>query len=531
MRVALCAAALAAFAVAPLGCPSRGADAPAKRPNVVVFLADDLGFSDVAPYGSEIATPNLDALAAEGVRFTQFYSTGRCWPTRAALLTGYYPQQIRMDPPQGRIPAFATALPRRLQPLGYRSYHAGKWHVMGAPRPVADGGFDRSYWLEDTDRHFAPRAHFEDDAPLPPVARDAGYFATTAIADHAIGYLREHASQHAADPFFLYVAFTAPHFPLQAPPEDIAGQRDRYREGWDAVRAKRADRLREQEIVACEPPPIEAESAPRYVDPGLEDVIGPGEITRAVPWSDLTEAQQRFQAAKMEIHAAMVSGMDREIGRVLEQLRAMHAADDTVVFFLSDNGADASMLVRGDGHDPAAAPGSAASFLALGPGWAGAANAPFRGHKIGLHEGGIASPLVVRWPRGIAAHGALRRDAGHVVDLPPTILELAGGRPAEIGDDRSAPRLPGRSLVASFAADRGAPRTLYFAHEGSRALRDGDWKAVAAPENGGAWELFDLRTDRCERDDLAAAQPQRLRELEARWRALDADFTRWKDTP
>jgi arylsulfatase len=493
-------------------------------PNILIILADDLGFSDIGCYGSEIATPNLDRLAADGLRFTQFYNTARCWPTRSALLTGYYPQQIHMDPPQGRLPSWTRTLPQWLKPLGYRSYHSGKWHVFGAPKPVGDGGFDHSYVLHDHDRNFNPKSHWKDDLPLPPVAKDSGYYTTTAFADHAIRCLKEHAEKHAGKPFFSYLAFTVPHFPLQAPPEDIARYRDYCLKGWDQVRQERWRKLREMGIVNCALSPLEPAFTPRYFKPSVLETLGPGEIKHAVSWSQLTDEQKHFQAAKMAIHAAMIDRMDREIGRVLDQVRAMGAWDNTIVIFLSDNGTDATLLVRGDGHDRTAAPGSAASFLCLGLGWSSAGNAPFRRHKIWTHEGGISTPLIVHWPKGIAARGELRHDVGHVIDFVPTLLELAGAKP-EL--PAGAPRFPGRSLVGAFAKDGAVTRdNLFFQHEGNRALRMGDYKLVSAREDRDAWELYDLANDRCEQHNLAAAQPDRVRDMAARWQQLQEQFAR-----
>lgn len=502
------------------------------RPNFLILLADDLGFSDLGCYGGEIQTPNLDRLAARGLRFTQFYNTARCWPTRAALLTGYYPQQVRMDPPQGRLPRWARTLPHYLKPLGYRCYHSGKWHLNGAPRPVADGGFDRSYCLDDHDRHFGPQRHRLDDQPLPPVASTDHYYTTTAIADHAIRCLREHAAEHPNEPFFSYVAFTVPHFPLQAPPEDVAKYRDKYREGWEVVRQRRFERQLQMGLLHCPlsspEPSLKAPSG----KPDVLDPLGSGETLQALPWSRLTPEQQEFQAAKFAVHAAMVDRMDREIGRLLDQLQAMGALDNTVIFFLSDNGASAEILVRGDGHDRAAAPGSAATFLCLGPGGSTVANTPLRRHKIWVHEGGIATPLIVHWPAGLRARGQLRHAIGHVIDFVPTLLDLAGAAPGRTWNGLTPPPLPGRSLVPAFEKDRPLRREfLFFHHSGHRALRMGDWKLVSAHDNQDVWELYHLANDRSETIDLAAAFPERVRRMSAVWQQQEARFRRQANSP
>ena len=493
----------------------------AKPPNILIILADDLGYSDLGCYGSEIATPHLDRLAANGVRFTQFYNTARCWPTRSALMTGYYPQQIGMDPPvKTPFPAWTRTLPQVLQPLGYRSYHSGKWHIERAPRVCADAGFDHSYHLKDQDRHFGPRRQEEDDAPLPAATPGSGYYSTVAVADHAIRYLQEHAEKYADKAFFSYVAFTVPHFPIQALPEDIARYRDRYRAGWDVVRAERYERQKKMGLVTC----ALSSPEPQIVAPSGKEsdlaLLGPGELRTAESWASLTEEQKDFQATKLAIHAAMVDRMDREIGRVLEQVKAMGALENTVVFFLSDNGASAEVMVRGDGHDRAAAPGSAASYLCLGPGGSTVANTPFRRHKIWVHEGGISTPLIVHWPAGIAARGELRHDPGHVIDFMPTLLALAGGQPPD-------PPLPGRNLVPAFSKDGAITRDeIFFHHSGNRALRIGDWKLVSAEIDHDAWELYDLATDRAESNNLASKQPDRVREMSARWQTLQDDFTK-----
>jgi arylsulfatase len=499
------------------------------RPNIVILLADDMGFSDAGCYGGEIATPNLDDLAKHGLRFTQFYNTARCWPTRAALLTGYYAQQVRRDTVpgipsggQGVRPSWARLLPEMLRPLGYGSYHSGKWHVDGLPLA---NGFDHSYSLNDHDRHFAPRLHTEDDRPLTPVAAGSGYYSSTAIADHAIAYLKDHAAKYAGRPFFAYIAFTAPHFPLQAPIEDIAPYRQTYGAGWDALRQARWQRLQRLRIGGDTLAPIERDVGPPYDFPDALKKLGPSELNRPLPWQDLTAAQRAFQAQKMPVHAAMVARMDREIGRVVAQLRAMGALDNTLLFFLSDNGASAEIMVRGDGHNPGAAFGSRAMFLCLGPGWSSLANTPFRRHKTWVHEGGIATPLIVHWPRGIAARDELRHTSGHVIDLVPTILEAAGGRRLERWQGRPVPPAPGKSLVPLFARDGTvAHESLWWLHEGNRALRAGNWKIVAAGKDS-PWELYDLTSDRSETRNLGRDRPEKVRELAANWSRQYAEYS------
>ncbi|HYE16936.1 MAG TPA: arylsulfatase [Tepidisphaeraceae bacterium] len=530
----------------------------APRPNILILLADDMGYSDLGSYGSEIRTPHLDALAAGGLRFTDFYNTSRCWPTRTALLSGYYPQQLRADPPKGRHPAFARLLPQDLKPLGYRSYHSGKWHVPGAPDPRKDGGFDRSYVLNDHDRFFNPKNHTEDGERVPPVKPGTDFYVTTHIVDRALDQLKDHATNHADKPFFSYVCFTSPHFPLQAPAADVAKYKDAYTKGWDAARAERVARLKALGIVDCPPADRRTETTPPWnlKDAALREQIDPGEVGRNVPWDTLTPEQQKFQAAKMAVHAAMVDRMDQEVGRLIAQLKATNALDNTVIFFASDNGASAEQINRGDRHDPAAAPGSAGSYLGLGAGWASVSNAPFALHKSYAHEGGIATPLIVHWPTGIKPESDtksnpalnLRRTPGHVIDLVPTILEFTG---AKRDIPAGGPPLPGRSLLPAFVADvnlargvGGAGDPLYFHHINHRALRDGDWKIVAlakpTPGEGkpndtntpnAAWALYHLATDRGERTDLSKAHPDRVKQMAAKWEEMEKRFRKEAGEP
>lgn len=501
------------------------------RPNFLVIIADDMGYSDAGCYGGEIATPNIDQLAAGGLRFTQFYNTARCWPTRSALVTGYYPQQIRRDGMpgapkdfggRGKRPEWAKTIADHLKSAGYRTYHSGKWHIDGMP---TKHGFDRS---DETSR--GP-GFFET---IKKKTRDPEYYETIHTADFAIECLKDHAMNFSEKPFFAYVAFRAPHFPLHALPEDIARYRDRYTEGWDVLRKHRHQRQLELGLHAAELSATEPNVGPPYAFPDHIKQLGPGEVNRPLPWDELTANQQQFQAAKMAIHAAMIDRMDRSIGRIRDQLSDMDVLDNTFICILSDNGASAEIMVRGDGHDPAAAMGSAETYLCLGPGFSSAANTPFRRHKTWVHEGGISTPFIVHWPNGIQAKNELRSTVGHVIDIAPTILDLAN-----INVEPSlGPPMSGKSLKQTLSKDGVAVHDeLWFYHEGNRALRQGNWKIVFADDaNAGRrgvdkeevtdikWFLYDLSTDRAEQHDLAEAKPERVKAMASRWESLRSEF-------
>ena len=448
------------------------------RPNFLIILTDDLGFSDVGSYGGEIQTPNIDSLANSGLRFTQFYNTARCWPTRGALMTGYYPQQIGRDSVEdikgggghrNPRPAWAKLIPAYLKEAGYRSYHSGKWHIDGMP---IENGFDRSYLLKDQSRFFSPTVHYEDDKKLPKVPRDSGFYGTIKVADKTVEYLQQHQKEHSQKPFMAFVAFAAPHFPLHALPKDIEKVGDRYKEGWDKIRQKRWQRIQELGIASGKLSEVERDLGPPYHFPEALKILGKGEVNRPLPWDSLSDEQKEFQAKKMAIHAAMIERVDTEIGRILNQLKSMGQYENTLIMFLSDNGASAEIMVRGDGHDPKAPLGSADTYPCLGPGWSNTCNTPFRKHKTWTHEGGSCTPFIVHWPKGIKAKGELRKDAGHVIDLAPTLFELAGISP------KTEVKLPGKSVVSSFAKDNAVKRSLWWSHEGNDAFRHGDWKLV-----------------------------------------------------
>ena len=504
------------------------------RPNIVVIMADDLGFSDLGCTGGEIPTPRLDALAASGTRMSRMYNTARCWPSRSALLAGYYAQQIRRDAVpgvnpsggQGKRPAWAPLLPALLKPAGYRSYHSGKWHVDG---PRLAGGFDRSYSMEDHDRFFYPRNHFEDDAKLPPVDPAKPVYVTETITDHALKCLADHAANHAGKPFFSYVAYTAPHFPLMAPAAVVEKHRQRYRQGWEKVRQSRWDKQGTFGVFSSKLSPVEREQGPPYPFPKAIEALGPGEVNRPLEWDSLTDAQRAFQADKMAVHAAMVEVMDTQVGRLVDAITTMGKLEDTLIVFLSDNGASAEIMVRGDGHDRTAPPGSAGSYLCLGPGWSTVANTPFRKHKTWVHEGGIATACIVRWPKGISGKGGWNGTPAHVVDLVPTVLAAAGVTPPAMAGQ---PPRPGVNLLPALRGEKPEARAtaLWWLHEGNAAVSDGNLKLVRA--KGQPWELYDLAADRAETTDLAksrSADAERLAALwESQWARFQADAKRGK---
>ena len=526
-RISQIAGRLIIFLV-PLSALLSGCRSLPERPNIVFILADDMGHSDPGCYGSEIIrTPHIDALAESGLRFTNFYNTGRCWPTRTCLLSGYYPHQVLSDPVYGvdytvtKIePATSRWFPTILTEHGYHCYHTGKWHIFrNVPEHVdmthSEVGFEHSYRTEDG-RHLRPRHLWEDGKEIPVPEEGTGYQASVAIVDHAIQYLREHKQKYGDEPFFEYIAFISPHFPLQAIQEDIDEYRDKFSMGWDEVRRLRKENRRE---LGFDDQPLHALEPERFAPWNLtpEEMItqiDPAETGRAVPWDSLTGTQQEFQAMKMAIHAAMITRMDREIGRFLNTLEELGYSDNTIIFFCSDNGASTEIMNRADKHTIGSDPGSADSYLCLGPGWSSAANTPFRLHKTWVHEGGIATPLVVHWPEGIKETGTFRNMPAHMIDMAPTMLELAGVDPVELNGRFEA---PGISLVPFLRRDINTGRPpVFFHHEKKKALRDGNWK-ITTIEEGAPWELYDLSVDRGETSNLAEQYPEKLQELVTLW--------------
>lgn len=505
-----------------LGSSGHAEETGCKRPNIVLIMADDLGFSDIGCFGSEIQTPNLDALAAGGLRFPRFYNAARCCPTRASLLTGLYPHQAGMGgmvtqakpdnratgPYQGYLADNTVTIAEALRPAGYHCYMSGKWHV-GEFRPYwpVDRGFDQFYgmisgamnYFGDLNRGKSAkdrRTFAEDDRSITPPTE--GFYTTDAFTDRAITMLGAHPKE---EPFFLYLAYNAPHWPLHAHPDDIARYRGRYRDGWATLREQRYERMKTLGVIN----PAWALSPP---DPEAAD------------WKTLSDAQRDEMDLKMAVYAAQVDCLDRNIGRVVEQLKQMGCHENTLIVFLSDNGAchESGPLGKNFRPDLTGPIGSVNSFHSYGRSWSNASNTPFRLHKHWAHEGGCSSPLIAHWPEGIAARGTLHPQVGHIIDLLPTFLELAGAScPSENAHGPVQP-LEGCSLAPCFSSDETRDRELYWEHFGNRAAHIGDWKLVADGEKG-PWELYNLAEDRTELKNRIKDLPDKAAALEKQWHA------------
>ncbi|MDO8542028.1 MAG: arylsulfatase [Opitutaceae bacterium] len=505
------------------------AAAAADRPNIIIILADDMGYSDIGCYGSEIRTPNLDSLAARGARFSQFYTTPKCYPSRASLLTGLYPHQAGM----GSSPLTFThcvTIAEVLRAADYHTWMVGKWH--GEDLPV-NRGFERYFGLNDgAANHFNPGRQRPGEPPpafergphkwaidgrvfIPYTPDDPKFYSTDTYTDYALRYLSE---QKDAKPFLLYVAYTAPHYPLQAWPEDIAKYRGKYMMGWDQVRLARHDRQTSMKLFT-RPFPL----APRGNSAFGFPLRGPGPwLSRfadaegsILPWDDVTEHDD--WDLKISVYAAMVDRVDQNIGRLLVKLRELKKEENTLIIFLSDNGACAGIHHHGtrSGDASLTGPGPMESFHTYDAPWADASNTPFYGYKDTCYEGGIATPAVFCWPRGIRPQG-IKHDVCHVMDIMPTCLELAGAQYPKTFREQSVHPFEGTSLVAILQGQRPVVRdTIFWEYHKDRAVRQGNWKLVSLPDK--PWELYDLGTDRAEQHNLAHTRPELVRDLSTRW--------------
>ena len=500
--------------------PGEGA-AAGKRPNIVLIMADDMGFTDLGCYGGEIGTPNLDRLAADGLRFGQFYNCALCGPSRAALMTGLYPHQAGVGERwTGLLSKRSVTIVELLKQAGYATNVVGRldmvtadnWHDPQMIRRHADHFFGST-------GHVGPGNYFQAvrDTPFhldgkPYQVPLKGFYKTDALTDYAVRFIGEAAKR--AGPFFLYAAYNAPHWPLHAKEADIARYRRTYRAlGWDELRARRYKRLTELGLIDARCP-----LSPR--DP------------RVPPWNKA--AHQRWEAERMAVYAAQIDCMDRNIGRILGAIRKAGAEQNTLVLFLSDNGpSDQAWPRQLDrkgrpwrrdgtptrvGNKPTIMPGGPDTFVTYGPPWANVSNTPLRLYKGTSHEGGIATPLIAYWPQVIKPGGAITQQVGHIIDIMATCLDVAGvAYPPAFGGRKVLP-LEGKSLLPIFQGKRReGHEALCWQLRGSRAVRMGKWKLVALRRK--PWELYDMEADRAETNNLADRYPQRVKEMTAIHRA------------
>ena len=495
--------------------------AETSRPNIVLILADDLGYSDIGCFGSEISTPNIDRLAHDGVALTQFYNQARCCPTRAALLTGKYPHQVGIGDMiddyaaaarkaansasyQDHLSTNSPTMAELVRAAGYHTMMCGKWHLGKRPEEwPAHRGFDRSFVQIDGAMNYyggdskdGPRARMAmDDKPYTPP--HDGFYTTDAFTDHAIEFLEESEKGTNAKPFFLYLPYNASHWPLQAPEEEVEKYHGKYDAGWQSVRQARLKKMTGLGIVPA----------------GQE--MSPMDRGNARPWNELPADRKQEWERRMEVFAAQTEHLDRSIGRVLAELKKLGVEQNTVVIFLSDNGGAAE---DPNGGDKSAPIGSRDSFRGYARPWATVSNTPWRRHKVTAYEGGISTPLIVRWPAGIpqSSAGKYVREPAHIIDLLPTFLGLAGAA-------NESHQLEGQNILPMFKGNPGNPNRIFcWEHEGYRAIRDGKWKLVEAAGRESKWELFDIETDRIESHNLADARPEVVRDLLAeydRWAA------------
>ena len=479
-------------------------------PNILIILADDLGYSDIGCYGGEINTPNLDRLANNGLRFRNFYNAARCCPTRASLLTGLYPHQAGMggmvtdvskplSPPgpyQGYLNDSSATMAEVLKGAGYKTYMSGKWHVGEHPEHwPTKRGFDRyfglisgasSYYEVIKDQPRVRQMALDDQIWEPP---SEGFYMTDAITDYALDFLEKHVAEQKDQPFFTYLAYTAPHWPLHALPEDIERYEGKYDQGWEPVRQQRFQKMKEIGLI--------------------DQTYRLSEIPNTIPDWDTLSNQQEW-SRRMEVHAAMVDRMDQGIGKVISLLEESGNLENTLILFLSDNGGSSENITARNLNDPSVLIGEQGSYAAFREPWANASNTPYRKYKRWTHEGGIKTPFIMHWPEAIKSQGSIVSGYGHIIDIMTTALQLSR---AEYSDNSKS--LAGKSLDWAWqgASSYDKDRVLYWEHFGHRAIRKGPWKLVSAlPDN--QWELYNLDEDPVELNDLSEDYPEKVEELD-----------------
>lgn len=491
-----------------------------QRPNIILIMSDDMGYSDLGCYGGEIRTPNLDRLAENGVKFTQFYNTARCCPTRASLLTGCYPHQTGIghmtnppDRPLGHdyeLPGYRGALNRNcvtmgevLGEAGYRTLMAGKWHLGFHDRDQwpLQRGFEKFYGIISGAANFFQPVHprgitYDNDTIS---IEDDNFYTTDAFTDYAIQFIEEARAESTEQPFFLYLAYNAPHWPLNAPEEDIGRYRGKYRKGWDKLREERYQRMQNMQLI---------------------DPSWPLTPRDARPWDSLDVDKQEEMDLRMAIYAAMVDRMDQNIGRLTGILKTNDLLANTLIVFLNDNGACAEFSELGNG--PKEQLGTKAGYvLSYGRAWANASNTPYREYKHWLHEGGMATPMIVHWPGGIeeANRGEIVREYGFLPDIMTTFLEVAHTSYPETYRGNTIAPAAGKSMLPVLKGAREPIHTepIFWEHEGNKAVRLGKYKLVQDwdQDQPDKWELYDMEKDRTEMNDLAEIMPDKKAELVA----------------
>lgn len=495
-------------------------------------MLDDMGYSDLGCYGGEIDTPNIDSLARNGVRFSQFYNGGRCCPTRASMLTGLYPHRAGVGHMASRDYGFkgykgelrpeAATIAENLKAAGYDTWMAGKWHLSINWSPNGSKhnwplqrGFDKFYGtLIAAGSQWNPITLTEGNKSIFPVPAEQDYYYTEALTNKAVQWM---SGQKKKKPFFLYMAYAAPHWPLHARQKVIDKYKKRYLAGYDQLRAARLKKLQAEGLISKT-----SNLSTRH--PGI------------TPWID--EKHKKWQASRMAAYAAMIDQVDTGVGKLIEQLKKNGQFDNTIILVLSDNGGSALEHPNGligstgapwtvmryvpvftrdkraviSGDVVGLEPGPEDTYGGYGAGWANLANAPFRMFKKFSHEGGVATPLVVSWPAKIKNKGSINHQPGHVIDLLPTFLDAAGAKPLTTIHGKKAMTLDGVSLLPTLTDNKPlAPRAIGFEHAGNRGIRFTNWKLVA--ENGGDWELYDISKDRTESNNLAKQQPEKFKEM------------------
>lgn len=494
------------------------------KPNIIIILADDMGFSDIGCYGSEIKTPNIDELATSGIRFTQFYNDARCSPSRASILTGLYPHKAGVgfltSANQKKVreilgaPGYTDFLSENcvtiaeaLKPAGYQTYLSGKWHV-GQYRPhwPVDRGFDQSMVVLEGYHYFDPNQDkfALNDSIIKPDTD--GFYTTNFLTDQALNFID---NQDGDKPFSLYLAYTAPHWPIQAPEEEIAKYQGSYMIGWDSLRVQRYNRMKEIGIIDKDYP----------LSPRDENIPA---------WNSLTQNQKEMWDRKMAVYAAQISIMDKGIGRVMDKLKKKGIMDNTLIMFLSDNGGSAESIGKGD---TISSIGSSESWGSYGA-WSNLSNTPFRLFKHYVHEGGIATPFIAHWPKGIVRNSDdFVRQRGHIIDIMATCLDVAGVTyPSEFNGHQISPT-PGKSLVPYFKGQNTINHeTIYWEHEGNRSVMEGKWKVVS--RLGHPWELYNIEEDRTELNDLSSKYPDVVTKLTDQWQkwADEVGVVPWSKT-